>query len=124
MNDSKKSTKNKKNKLSIAFLYHLTKVLIAAFVIFCIILLILYIVGNYQEFQDKSQQIIFSVLSYISIFTMLLTVCVIVESFFRAFEKENIVKSIITIILMIFTIVFCFTCLSISIIVEKLSIGF
>lgn len=116
-----KITKNK--KISFTFILKLTKTIIYTMLVFCILLIILYVIGNYQNFQDKSQQFILDTLSYSSICTLFLTVPVLIESFIRLFTVKKKADSIITIINMIFSIVLMLLCMSFSSAVGFLSEG-
>lgn len=123
MNKTRKFQKNRK-KISFTFVLKLTKTIILTLCIFCILMIILYTVGNYQDFQDKSQQIILNTLSYTSIITLFLTIPVIIESTIRLFTVKKKSESIITIILMLITILIMIGCISISSVISFLSQGF
>lgn len=113
----------KKSKISFLFVLKLTKTIILSMVVFCCLLIALYIVGNYQHFQDKSQQIILNTLSYFSIGTLFLTIPVIVESIIRLFTVSKKKDSIITLILMIISILITIGSLGFSSFVGFLSEG-
>ena len=70
--------------------------------IFSLLLITLYIIGNYQNFQDKSQQTILSVLSYVSVFNILLSFLLLVETIFKLATEKRKIKSIINIIYLVF----------------------
>lgn len=114
---------NKNRKISFTFVLKLTKTIIYSMIIFCVLMIILYIVGNYQNFQDRSQQFILDTLSYSSICTLFLTVPVLIESFIRLFTVKKKADSIITIINMIFAILIMLGCMSFSSVVGFLSEG-
>lgn len=118
MNNMKKN-----KKISFSFITKLANTIIYTLVIFCIMLVILYIVGNYQDFQDKSQQIILTTISYTSIGTIFLTLPVLVENFIRVFTTKNKKESISTILLMLFIVIVMIFCTSFSSILEYLSKG-
>lgn len=106
-----------------SFLYKLTLTVISALMFFCIQLILLYILGNYQGFQDKSQQIILTVLSYTSIFVSIITIPVIFELILLIFTEKSKIKHIIYLILMILTIIFCLLFSTTSSIIDYLSTG-
>lgn len=106
-----------------SYLYKVLRILIYCFDIFCALLFAFYIVGNYQNFEDRSQKIILNALSYASIFTCLLTIPVIVDSVFILIGKGSVKKTIKTLVGMILTIVFCILLISISSLLTFLSAG-
>lgn len=117
-------SKNLKNrKISFLFVLKLTKTIILSMVVFCCLLVCLYIVGNYQHFQDKSQQIILNTLSYFSIGTLFLTIPVIVESIIRLFTVSKKKDAIITLILMIISFIITLGTMGFSSFVGFLSEG-
>lgn len=117
-------TEKKNKKISFTFVLKMTKTIILTMVIFCVLLILLYSVGNYQGFGDKSQQIILDTISYSSIITLFLTIPVIVENFIRLFTVKKKKESIISILLMIFAIFAMIGCISFSSIIGFLSEGF
>lgn len=103
--------------------YKILKIVLICLVIFCFLLMCLYIMGNFQLFQDRSQGLILKVLSYTAIFTGLLTIPILIENVIMLFTENKKWKSIISIILLLLCIVFCVICLGISNIVIFLSEG-
>ena len=90
---------------------------------FCIILITLYIIGNYQNFQDENQQWILSVLSYISIFNSLFSLVLSVETFIKIFTEKHKLKNIINMAGLIASIVFCVFCTGTANIIGYISGG-
>ena len=90
---------------------------------FCIILITLYIIGNYQNFQDENQQWILSVLSYISIFNSLFSLVLSVETFIKIFTEKHELKNIINMAGLIASIVFCVFCTGTANIIGYISGG-
>lgn len=72
--------KNISEKNYFYFLYKLTKNLIFLCLSFSIILFLLYFIGNYQNFLDKTQILILKVLSFNSILSFILCFLLIIES--------------------------------------------
>lgn len=118
-------SKNMKNrKISFLFVLKLTKTIILSMVVFCALLICLYIVGNYQNFQDKSQQIILNTLSYSSIGTLFLTIPVIVESIIRLFTVSKKKDAVITLILMLVSLILMIGAIGFSSFIGYLAEGF
>jgi hypothetical protein len=90
---------------------------------FCIILITLYIIGNYQNFQDDNQQWLLSVLSYVSIFNSLFSIVLTVETFIKIFTEKQKVKNIINMIALIGSAVFCIFCTGTANIISYISGG-
>lgn len=120
---NKTTIKKNKGKISFTFVLKLTKTIILTMVVFCLLMIVLYIIGNYQNFQDKSQQIILDAISYVSITTLFLTFPVIVESLIRLFTVKKKWNSIGSILLMLVVIIIMICCMSFSSIIEFLSEG-
>lgn len=120
---NKTTIKKNKDKISFTFVLKLTKTIILTTVIFCLLMIVLYIIGNYQNFQDKSQQVILDAISYVSICTLFLTIPVIVENIIRIFTTNKKKECISTILLMILVILIMIGCMSFSSIIEYLSEG-
>ena len=112
-----------KKIFSNAFIYRFFLTLNITVSVFCLILVVLYIVGNYQSFQDKSQQIIITCISYTSIFNMLMSLILLIESVFKIFTEKHKIKHILLVILLLITILFCFICMELSGIISYLSQG-
>lgn len=115
--------KKNKDKISFTFVLKLTKTIILTTVVFCLLMIVLYIIGNYQNFQDKSQQVILDAISYVSICTLFLTIPVIVENIIRLITTNKKWECISTILLMILVILIMIGCMSFSSIIEFLSEG-
>ena len=112
----------KKHPLS--FLFRLIKNIVFALFLFNFVLVILYIVGNYQEFQVESQQLLLNVITFTSITLLILSVLIFFETGIRLFTKEDKIRSLILLMLMIINVIFGFLCMSFSNIVYYLSEGF
>lgn len=106
-----------------AFIYRFFMTLDFTFTTFCLILSILYIIGNYQSFQDSSQKLIITIASFSSTFNLLLSVILIIETIFKVFTENHKIKSILRILFLLLTIILCFVCMELSSIISYLSAG-
>ena len=93
------------------------------FNLFCLILIALYTIGNYQSFLDKSQQIILNTLAISSIFTVLLSFVLFLETFIKIFTEKNKIKNVLNLIYLLVTIVFCVICIVIATAIDYISLG-
>ncbi len=112
----------KKHPLS--FLFRLTKNIVFALFVFNLVLVVLYVAGNYQEFQVESQQLLLNVITLTSITLLILSVLIFFETGIRLITKDDKIRSLILLFLMILNIVFGFFCMIFSKIVYFLSEGF
>ena len=115
--------KNTRKRLSNTITYRVAMTIDVILIVFCVLLSALYVIGNYQSFQDKSQQIILSLLSYISIFTSLLSILLALETAVKIFTEKYKIKHIIYFILLVGAVAFCILSTSIASIIEYLSEG-
>ncbi|MCR5189580.1 MAG: hypothetical protein K6C97_11650 [Treponema sp.] len=115
--------KYSKKLFSNAFIYRFFMTLDITFTVFCIILSILYVIGNYQSFQDSSQKLIISVASLSATFNLLLSIILTIETIFKLFTEHHKIKHIMNILFLLLTIVFCFACMELSSIITYLSTG-
>ncbi len=111
-------------KIKTPLLYRITQTIILTLVIFCVFLLILYIVGNFQNFQDESQKIILKVLLFSAILTSFLTVPIFIENIIMLFTIKKKKMRIISLLLMILTVIFCAFCIIFCGAIELISEGF
>jgi len=117
------SDKLQKTKNNIPFHYKLLRTILQSLIIFCFLMMCLYIVGNFQNFQDKSQEILLNVLSYTAIFTILLTIPLFVENIIMLFTEKNKFRIILSILMLIFSVLICFLFMGISNIIVFLTDG-
>ena len=115
--------KYSKKLLSNTLTYKFSMTLNFAITIFCVILITLYIIGNYQEFQDENQQWILSVLCFAAIFNSLFSVLLIVETAIKIFTEKHKVKNLINLLILIASAIFCIFCTGTSNIIGYLSGG-
>ncbi len=90
---------------------------------FCVILITLYIIGNYQNFQDENQEWILSLLSFVSIFNCLFSIVLSVETSIKLFTEKQKIKNIVNLLALTASAVFCFFCTGTSNIVSYISGG-
>lgn len=107
------------------FLFRLTVDIVSLVGVFSIFLFFIYVVGNFQGFQDTTQSIILETLSISSIFFGLISLVGIVESiyFFIVRDVLKIWQNIIFLILMIICVAISVSFLSSSILLNVLSGG-
>ena len=107
-----------------SFIYKLLSMIIICLIVFCSLLLGLYIMGNFQVFQDKSQTIILKVLSFTGIFTALLLIPLLLENIIMLITEKKKLMYLVRIIFVILAIIFCIICVGLSDIIIYLSEGF
>ncbi len=100
-----------KKTFSNTLTYKLTMILDFVLTLFCVLLVTLYVLGNYQNFQDNTQSTILLILSYSAIFTTLLSVCLLVETIIKIFTEK---RKLILIFYMVYLIVSTFLCIFFS----------
>ena len=109
---------------SFLILYKLTKSLVSVLVIFSALLFCLYLIGNFQNFLDKSLLLILNVLSVSSIICCFLAFCGFLENIFFLFTHESKGKCILSILIMLFCVCLNIFFISYSTVIRELSIGF
>ena len=115
--------KYSKKLLSNTLTYKFSMTLNFAITVFCVILIALYIIGNYQNFQDENQQWILSVLSFVAIFNSLFSVLLMVETTIKIFTEKHKIKNLINLVMLIASGIFCIFCTGTSNIIGYLSGG-
>ncbi|MCQ2573303.1 MAG: hypothetical protein MJ182_05360 [Treponema sp.] len=116
---------NEKNRNSSHLLFNLTKNMVALAGLFSLFLVLFFITGNFQNFQDSTQSMILSALGISSIFFAISSVIGIVESIVMFFIKEavSVRGNILFLILMIICLVLSISFLSMSLILGVLTEG-
>jgi len=112
-----------KKAFSNTLTYKLTMILQIVLTIFCILLVTLYVLGNYQNFQDNTQSIILTILSYTSIFNALLSICLFIETIIKVFTEKRKIIHILNGIFLLFTTILCFFFSGFSNVISFLSTG-
>ena len=115
--------KYSKKLFSNTFTYKFSMTMNLVITVFCIILITLYIIGNYQGFQDENQQWLLAILSYAAIFNSLLSILLTVETAIKLFTEKQKIKNLINMIALIASAVFCIFCTGISNIISYISGG-
>lgn len=121
MKERKKNNKNINSPYKI--LYKLTNFFINVFFVFCIVLIILYIMGNYQNFLDKSQILLLTVLSVCSVSMTVMAIISLIENTVLIFLEKSKNNQIKNILWDIFTLIFGIIILIFSIFIKQLSLG-
>ena len=115
--------KYSKKLFSNTLTYNVSITLNLVITVFCVILIALYIIGNYQNFQDENQQWLLTLLSYAAIFNSLFSIVLAVETFIKIFTEKQKIKHIINLIALIASAVFCIFCTGTSNIISYVSGG-
>ena len=115
--------KYSKKIISNLIVYKVSMTVDFVFFLFEIILLLLYFIGNYQNFQDSSQQFILKVLFFSSIFTSIFSFLLLIESIIKIFSEKKKGKSIFNSIFLIISIIFSIFSMEFSNIIMYLSEG-
>ena len=120
---AKNKFKYSRKIISNSIVYRISMTVDLVFFLFEIILMMLYFIGNYQNFQDSSQQFILKILFFSSIFTSIFSFLLLIESIIKVFSENKKVKHIINSIFLIFCIIFGLFCMEFSNIIMYLSEG-
>lgn len=104
-------------------LYRFTKSLIFISLSFEIIMFLLYLMGNYQSFLDKTQLLILKTLSINSIISFVICFSAIIEMIFLIILKDFKISNLLRIIPVFLVLIFNVIILAYSTIVIHLSEG-
>jgi len=119
--------KNKKKKMgltdNLVLTYRKIFSLIVFLFLFCLFLCVFYVIGNYKEFLDSSQELILSWLSVSSIFMGFFSFTGLVVNVLLMIKKIKIKNRIPAIFLMIFFILFSILSNVFSYLINYLSLG-
>lgn len=115
--------KYSKKLISNSLTYKLSITLDIMLTVFTVVLITLYTIGNYQNFQDKSQQIILSLLSYTSVFNALLSLTLSVETIIKLITEKRKVSNVFNLIYLILAIVISVGMIVFSNIISYLAMG-
>lgn len=119
----KKKFKYSKKIISNSIVYKICMTVDFVFFLFGIILMLLYFIGNYQGFQDSSQQFILKILFFSSIFLCLFSFLLLIESIIKIFSENKKAKHILNSIFLVFCIIFGLFSMEFSNIIMYLSEG-
>ena len=115
--------KYSKKIISNTLTYKFSLTLNLAITVFCIILITLYTIGNYQNFQDENQQWLLTILSYASIFNSLFSILLIFETTIKLFTEKQKLKNLLNLFGLIISAIFCIFCTGTSNIISYVSGG-
>ena len=120
---NKKKFKYSKKIISNSIVYKISMTVDFVFILFEIILIMLYFIGNYQSFQDSSQLLILRILFFSSIFTSFFSFLLLIESVIKIFGENKKIKHIRNSIFLMFCIIFGIFNMEFSNIIMYLSEG-
>ena len=103
---NKKKFKYSKKIISNSIVYKISMTVDFVFILFEIILIMLYFIGNYQSFQDSSQLLILKILFFSSIFTSFFSFLLLIESVIKIFSENKKTRHIRNSIFLLFCIIF------------------
>lgn len=89
----------------LSLLTRLTQQLIWVLFIFCILILLFYVMGNYQGFLDKNQLIILTVITISSVVMSFLSAIGIIENLVLLFISDKKPVKILSIIFLLITLI-------------------
>ena len=115
--------KYKKRRFSNRTTYRFLMFLDILFFVFCLTLIALYIIGNYQNFQDSSQKTILNVLAFSSIFTTLLSFILVIETIIKLITEHKKARGVFNLIYLIITIILSILCIAVSCAIDYISLG-
>lgn len=119
-----KETKTKKQfNFPFVFFEKLTRTLVSIFFVASFFLIVLYSMGNFQHFTDRSQLLILTVLSILSVILAIFSILGILEDLVFIVLKEKKVYSAFTIMYFVFSLLFAIFLIAYSVIVKRLSAG-
>ena len=120
---NKLNFKYSKKLFSNTLTYKVSITLNLAVTAFCILLITLYIIGNYQNFQDENQEWLLTLLSYVTIFNSLFSIVLSVETAIKLFTEKQKIKNLINLIMLIISAIFCIFCTGTSNVISYISGG-
>ena len=120
---TKKKFKYSKKIISNSIVYKISMTVDFVFILFEIILIMLYFIGNYQSFQDSSQLLILKILFFSSIFTSFFSFLLLIESVIKIFSENKKNRHIRNSIFLLFCIIFGIFNMEFSNIIMYLSEG-
>lgn len=116
--------KYSKKIISNTLTYKIAMAINLSITVFSILLVVLYVIGNYQDFQDITQHYILGILSFVSIFNAIFSILLFFESIIKLIHENRKIKTLINSFFLILTVIFEFFCIELSIIISYLSNGF
>ena len=125
MTQEKAGQKNIKKTLKFPFVFlsRLTRNCTFLLLFICVFLFLLYLIGNYQAFVDKTQLLILNLLSFTSIVLCIMAVLsFILETVFLFIQKKK-AASLFTMLFFLFTLVAGVFFIAFSSVIHRISLG-
>jgi len=121
---TKKEKQTKKRRsFPIVFLSKLTRNSIFLILVICALLFVLYMIGNFQNFIDKSQLRIISVLSVTATGLCITSVIGLILELIFVFLKEKKTSSYLSILFFVFSFAAGFALITFSAVIRRISTG-
>ncbi|MCR5062852.1 MAG: hypothetical protein K6A89_06165 [Treponema sp.] len=120
---AKNKVKYQRKIISNVRTYKLMMLFDLTLIFFSLIMLLLYIVGNYQTFLDTTQKIILNTLSYSSLLATAISIILVLETFIKIFTEKKHFRNIINLIFLIASIIICLIELGFSSTINFVSAG-
>lgn len=119
----KENNTKKRRSFPFVFLGRLTRNSIFLLLLICVLLFLLYLVGNYQGFIDKSQLRILTVLSVASAALCVMSVLGFIQEAVFIFFREKKFSSILSMLFFIFSFSAGFAMIAFSAVIKRISTG-
>ena len=119
----KEKQPKKRRAFPFVFVSRLTRNSIFLILLICVLLFILYLIGNFQNFIDKSQLRILAVLSGGAVALCIMSVLGVIEEIVFIFLKEKKAGSFFSIVFFVFTFAAGFAMTAFSTVVRRIAIG-
>ncbi len=121
MKDEKNIEKSWQN--SAFWLFRLTRTSVFIMFFFCILLFLFYLIGNYQNFMDKTQLLILSALAFSSILEVVLSFLGIIEIIFFMIANKFSVKNLFSLLFMLLSLIMSIIFVIYSVIIKRIATG-
>ena len=119
----KSQTKYQRKIISNVKTYRMMMLFDLTLIFFSLIMILIYIVGNYQNFLDETQKIILNTLSYTSLLATSISIILMLETILKIFTEKKPLKNIINLIFLIAAIIICLIELGFSSTINFVSAG-
>ena len=125
MTQDKEKQKNAKKiyKFPFVFLSRLTRNVSFVLLLICIFLFLLYMTGNYQAFEDQTQLLILSVLSFCAIVLCIMTLLSFLQEAVFLFINKNKTGTILSMLFFVFMLLLGVFFIIFSSVIRRLSLG-
>ncbi len=122
--DKQKQKPVKKNyKFPFVFLSRLTRNAAFVLLLICIFLFLLYMIGNYQAFEDKTQLLILSILSFCAIVLCIMTFLSFLQEAVFLFILKKKTGTIFSMLFFLFMLVLGIFFIVFASVIRRLSLG-